>query len=88
MTKRLKGLSTGADGAFKLNRRQTEAYGSDSGESHVLRRQDENTQRKVPVLGPARFRLWKGGEKLDNFIDSEGHVLTLEQLGVEEGISI
>lgn len=50
-----------------------------------LKRQDKDTQNKV--LGPARFKLWKSGEPLGNFIDSEGHVLSLSQLGAEEGIS-
>lgn len=160
MSRRLKGLTAGAEGAFKLNRRQTEAmvrtavnhtsneafrltfaenevekyqisavldsrtsktcagldgkiFSMDDPKRMIppfhpncrtivvpvlddepfestygdwLKRQDENTQRKV--LGPARFRIWKGGEPLGNFIDNEGHVLTLEQLGVEEGISI
>jgi len=160
MTKRLRGLGAGAEGAFKMNRRQTEAMvrtavnhtsneafrltfaendvekyqisavldsrtsktcaGLDgkvfrmddpkrlmppfhpncrtivvpvidnepfeSNYEDWLGRQDKNTQKKV--LGPARFKLWQAGEPLGNFIDSEGHVLTLEQLGVEEGIII
>lgn len=41
-------------------------------------RQSPGEQRKI--LGPARYRLWKNGESLGSFVDSDYHVIPLSDL--------